>query len=461
MKNKKEKGQILIMTLLILVIMGIMVPAIVFWVRNEAQWSVKDQKSTIAFNLASAAVERGMWKLKSSTGTWNQAANGIPIAGYDFDVTYSDMPGGYYRIKFSSGPANSEMTVTGEGKDKMSQEKRAVEVVYRNQCIPGAVISRGMISWANAFEAHWGPIMAHNNIEITDSNAAQDYFPRKYSRQVVMTNGKGLSSYQRDPTGDLSPPNTDGIEWWSDYAVPDLPVLDFGALRSSAAATGTLNVYGCRDNPPAPWDTRKSCQGPDHSLHFGNIDRHPDSKKNYTWYWDGDVEFAGGTGSDGMGLYGTIIVRGNLTLDTGDNYSYTGNVPPDAWMEYTKITKTDNDTNATDEYPADDGYQKNRATFDFGSETWSNDPGTGSPPKAANTDVGVRGFIYCGGNLDIEGPVDVNGAIWVEGNVAKAVGSERCIVFFNDQLSLPTLNVVLVRRSWKEVIPSATAWANP
>jgi hypothetical protein len=80
------------------------------------------------------------------------------------------------------------------------------------------------------------------------------------------------------------------------------------------------------------------------------------------------------------------------------------------------------------------------------------------PPPSANTDVGFRGLIYVGGNLAINGPADVNGAVWVVGNVTKASGIERTIVFYDDTLVLPTLNVVLTRQSWDEVIPSSTTW---
>lgn len=457
-----QKGQTLVIVLMTLTVIGILIPAIVFWTRQEAFWSVHEQKSSIAFNLADSGIERGMWKLKSSTSTWTMAAKGQVITGFNFDVTYKDMPGGLYRIKFSSGPARSQVTITAEGKDIDSSETRAIKAIYTNQSIPGAVISRGVITWANAFEAHWGPIMSHNNINVTDANAARQYFPRKYSRQVVSSNQKG---YARDING-LDPPNTDGVEWWSGYNVPDLPVLDFETMRSSAILTSTLNVYGCKKTG-ASWDKRSSCPTAGaHTSHFGNIWFHPSARKNFTWYWDGDVIFAGSTGTDGCGLYGTVIVRGNLTLNTGDNYSYVGPVPPNAWQEYTYIAQTSGvikgDTSTSNQYPADAGLRKNNATFTFGNQTWSNYPGpAGDIPPTGNTDVGIRGFIYCGGNLTIEGPLDMNGAIWVEGSVSKATGSDRCIVFFDDTLDVPALNVVLVKQSWMETSPNAQAWAIP
>jgi hypothetical protein len=103
--------------------------------------------------------------------------------------------------------------------------------------------------------------------------------------------------------------------------------------------------------------------------------------------------------------------------------------PTDAWQEYSKIEKAANDTAALNEYPADNGYQKNRSTFKFGSETWTKGK---TPPPAANTDIGFRGLLYVGGDLDIEGPADINGAVYVVGNISKAVGAERTIVFFDD-----------------------------
>jgi hypothetical protein len=189
--------------------------------------------------------------------------------------------------------------------------------------------------------------------------------------------------------------------------------------------------------------------------HFQNSWNHPLARKGYCWYWDTDTIFTGDVGDEGNGIWGTVIVRGDLTNYAGDNYSYKGPVPDTAYEEYTKISKSAGDTSAKNEYPADDGYQKNRTYFNFGSETWT---GGKTPPPAANTDVGFRGLVYIGGDFDIEGPADINGAVYVVGNVSKAVGSERTIIFYDDGLDVPTLNVVLVRRSWDEVAPSTFTW---
>lgn len=450
------------MVLAIVFIIMVLLPAIVLWIQQDTQISVRDQKSALAFNLAEIGIDRGMWKLKSSTHTFSQASLGTVIPGYNFDTVYTDVEGGGYRIKFSSGPTAREVTISSEGKDARSQETRAIRATFKNQTIPGAVIAGGAVQWRNAFSAHWGPVLAQGSINISDANAAQDYFPRKFSRQVVQST---IGSHPRDTNG-LNLPNTDNQEWWSDYPVSELPVLDFATMRASAAASGTLNVFGCSHTKPKSWDNVSNwnhpCNGTkcpginDYSCHFQNSWNHPLARKGYVWYWDesySNVYFTGGTSVRGHGIWGTTIVRGNLKNWAGDNYSYAGPVPAKAWEEYAKITKTTGDTASINQYPADDGYQKTRPLFNFGGETWS-----GGPPNSSNTDVGFRGLLYVGGNFYIEGPADVHGAVWVVGDVSKATGSERTIIFYDDSLDVPSLNVILVRTSWNEIVAAQSTW---
>jgi hypothetical protein len=208
----------------------------------------------------------------------------------------------------------------------------------------------------------------------------------------------------------------------------------------------------------AAWNM--TCNGTGaHTTHFQNSWNHPSARKGYVWYWDvpasGDVQFTGDVGATGHGIWGSVIVRGNLINYAGDNYTYTGAIPSDAWEQYGKISSSAGDTSATNEYPGDDGDHKNRGTFNFGGETWTKGQ---SPPPAGNTDVGFRGFLYVGGNFTIQGPADINGAIWAVGNVTKKSGIERTIIFFDDALNLPTLNVVLTRQSWDEIAASSTPW---
>ena len=204
--------------------------------------------------------------------------------------------------------------------------------------------------------------------------------------------------------------------------MPDVPLLDFATLRASAAATGTLNVYGCRSTQggagtagsATKWDIRASCLSSGaHATHFGNPWSHPKSanpaanpagfNNSLVWYWDGDLTLSGssrynGSTPDGesCGLRGTFIIRGNLTVDTPGEYSYTGHVPANAWQEHNKLLKNTFDTAASAEYPADIGLHKSRSTFGFGTETWCQ-AGTGN--CTWQTTIGLRGFNAMWGGI--------------------------------------------------------------
>ena len=574
---KIKKGFILPLVVLILAFLIIVVPIMVKWVQDDTRISVKDQKSSVAFNLAETSVDRGYWKIKGSTSAFEQAATGVAIAGYRFDATYRDIPGGTYRIYLASGPLADQVTITGEGRDSDSRETRAIQAVYTNTSVPGAIIAGGLLSATGSSVVHWGPVMAMGNITVSGS-AANNGFPRKLSRQTVLP---------FDPTGDTNPPNTDSLEWWSNYNVPELPIFDFTTLRASAAATGTLNcddvtiasetyttVYnpcigsgctdpggncscantcqgtacgdsgwgcsctkgcygsGCTDSgwncdctgsgaskvclgsgctdPGAncSCDSNYSCTGSGcddedgggancvcantctgsgcsdtgsncdciisvttHTVNisgmnccsstvFGgpvtcsyggigctncsvnNINDYTDMRdKDYTWYWDNNIDWAGKNG-----LRGTIIVRGNLGITGGDYYcsGCTLKIPPAAWREYQKI-----DTSASNQYPGDTGFRSNAAAYTMGT------CGTTCEGGPLGKDLGVYGFLYVGGDFKRAGDSDVYGAMWVVGDVS---GAGNTMLFYDANLKVPTLNVVLTKESWREIKASAVTW---
>lgn len=461
------RGQVLPTVIALLTVMTIMAYGLVKWLQHDMMWSVKQSKGMSAVNLAESGLDRGQWKLQSTTTTWESASNGVAIAGYNFDTTYRDIPGGTYRIRFSTA-ANNSITIVSEGRDDSTREVRALSAVYRNQTIYSPLMAGGNVTWAKGLIVFWGAILAQGNITLMDDVVGGIYYPRKFAKSVVT----GSATYPRDTNG-LTTPNTDNVEWWSQYTgVPDVPVLDFAALRSSAAATGTLNIYGCRSTQGGAgslahatrWDIRGSCTSSGlHTTHFGNPWSHSKSARlnpntDYVWYWDGDVVLSGAsTTNQSCGLRGIVIVRGNLTIDTPGEFRYTGHVPSNAWEEHQKFTSTTNDTSATRQYPADTGFHSTASTFQFGTDTFGV-PGLGAGPYI-NT-VGIKGFTYVGGNLTILKYLDFHGAVWVNGAVTASGGSlsNSCGIFYDDTLEVPALNVILTRTSWKETAPSATAW---
>jgi hypothetical protein len=470
---KNRKGFILPLAVMVFVLLLIIVPVMVRWVQDDTKMSVKDQKASVAFNMAEAAVDRGYWKAKSSTTTFSSIMAGIPLGGYNFDATYRDISGGIYRINLSSGPGQHELTITGEGKDLNSKETRALKAVFSNHTIYSPIITNGNFTAKEMLAAFWGPIMAQGNYDMINGYVAKRYFPRKYARGVVT----GQGSYTRDVNG-LTPPNTDGEEWWSDYEyVPELPVLDTDLLKASATATGTYNRYDLKSSFGS--NTCKNTNAPAPPLGPGSpysickkFPNQPsdDSGPNLTWYWDGDVRLEGYENNGDCSPYtssnknysfkGKLIVMGNLTINGSGCYKFTDSVPAEAWRDHTKLDKTTWDTTATMEYPADTGLHQNKIIFNYGTELFRPYPGLDADYHHT---VGMRGFTYVRGILDIIGPngyMDFIGAVWIVGDVTSSGGSGGgfCGVFFDDKLDVPTLNVVLIRQSWQETAPNTAAW---
>lgn len=531
---KNRKGFLLVGVLFAFLFLLIVVPVMVKWIQSDTKISVKDQKASMAFSLAEAAIDRGYWKVKGSTATFDQITNGTVIGGYNFDSTYTDIYGGTYRIKIASGPSLGQVTIYGEGRDLGKNETRALQAIFTNTSVPGAILAGGNMTQTSGSIIHWGPIMAQGNITVATGSP---HYPRKLAMQTV----KPL-----DSTGDTNPPNTDSLEWWSNYNVPELPVFDFETMKASAAATGTLDCQGglrtcvgsacasgsnctcvanrwtgsaCTDSGsncscsgsgaakvctgtgctgPAGVNcvnTPKTCTGADcadagsncdcsnamqccRSTVYGGaitcdysgsdtpcsgcivydlFDQTASRDKDYTWYWRNNVTWRGYTG-----IRGTVVAMGDLTIlaQPGSYYDdrycrsnhSTGSlpaspgctvpVPPLAWGEYKKI-----DTASTNQYPGDLGLSSSTLTYKIGTSS--------TESGSSGGDLAVYGFLYVRGNFSAAGAADIYGALWVVGNVTNA---DNTMVFYNAQLKVPTLNVMLTKESWMETKPSGAVW---
>jgi hypothetical protein len=232
---KHRKGFLLVAVLFVLLLLIITVPTMVQWMKDDTRIAIKDQKASLAFQLAEAAIDRGYWKAKSSTSTFADISAGNTVARYNFDTTYNDIAGGTYRVRISSGPDLDQITIIGEGRDFLNRETRAIQTVFTNVSVPGAILSGGKLVTDGGSVIHWGPVMAMGDIEL-EGYAQTNGYPRKLSRGTVTPLDTTIPG--------TDPPNTDSLEWWSNYNVPELPVFDFTAMRSSAAASHTLN---CQD----------------------------------------------------------------------------------------------------------------------------------------------------------------------------------------------------------------------
>ena len=67
-----SRGVAMVAVIILAVAMTILVSMFVFWIGEESKSSVKGVKSTKAFHLAEAALDRGRWKLQASNTFWTQ-----------------------------------------------------------------------------------------------------------------------------------------------------------------------------------------------------------------------------------------------------------------------------------------------------------------------------------------------------------------------------------------------------
>src|SRR5262249_37922343 len=108
---RKTSGQVILGAIVLLLVLAILVPALIVYVQNESKWTVKEQRTTRAFQLAESAVERGFQQVIQSTTVWASIQAGSTLSNYNFDYSYTDLPGGTYEIRVtSSGTQGAAIT---------------------------------------------------------------------------------------------------------------------------------------------------------------------------------------------------------------------------------------------------------------------------------------------------------------------------------------------------------------
>jgi len=477
-RTRGQNGSTLMIAMALVLVIGIVIPLLVEMVINESRWTIRERKSSVALSMAQAGINQGLFFLTVSTANWAQAISGAAIPSYNFDQTYNlnsnswEPSPGVFRIRISSGPQINQVTILAEGRGLSTQVTRAIQAVYQ-QTLPGAWFSQAQITMAGQIETHWGPVTAGNAVVISSNTDAAKYFPRKLAKTVVVSTDP---LNPRDING-LDPPNTDNVEWWSNYPVPDLPVLDFVSIQARAIANNAYNVFGCpcaqyfANGVPVPFtsnntvaahlaqlgDPGGSCADFDHSRHFDDAIHYQaaQSVAGAPFLWDSDVVFTG-TGTvvncNGLGIVGNVFTRGaslTISTNTAQCLNYLGHVPTNAWMEYQKI-----DTGGPNQYPAQAGFHNSNPTYQFGgADAYF---GGTTPP------VGIHGFVYVEQNLNLNNPLNVHGALWVVGNVTSPPGSAGIsYVFYDDAVFPPATNIVLSKQSWQKVATAPLDIATP
>lgn len=234
----------------ILLLSIIFLPLVIQLLQTESVQSVNHRKSTVAFQLAEAAVAKGVSKLIESRMNWNNAITGTPLNGYKNDVEYNDLSGGKYKINLASGITPGTVLIIGKGMDDSSRETRVIEATYSgiDPDAPALLFNQGQaLGGANYYSVHWGSIKSWGNL-----NYLKDFsYPR------IISSGY-ISVRDSDPT----PPNTDSVVYWAYRSTmgspptPDLAYYKQKAMNSivpSSSTTGEIrhpNGSSVARNPP-------------------------------------------------------------------------------------------------------------------------------------------------------------------------------------------------------------------
>jgi len=454
------KGQTLLAALGIMLVLLLIVPAMVMMVVNEGRWTIKNKKSTTAYYLAEAGIDRGYWKVLENQDYWALLASDT-IAGYDFDQAYSDVPStgtaslGTYCIKLSSYSlfgtpvATNQRVITASGRDNAAKEIRTIELLLEKPPGVSGAIHAQKIGFSGGGRVHWGPMISLQ--DITLSGAAVVRYPRKYAKLKIQPQPP-FDENAAAPNYDTDSPNPH-TEFWSynePPGVPNPPPVDLPYYKNLAL-----------------YSTAAVAAGYGGGQYYSNTGNFSNLKDTQTWvrYTENDFKFTGGTlvrgvviaintveFSGGPANKGTDACPGGAPSTVNRTYCDAGlspfyprtvNIPAGAWQEYQKI-----DTAAAGEYPGDQGGPGSpglNATYIFGAASDTN-------LQTQSTLSCNECFIYAGNDFKATGGSTFAGAVLAPNNAG--LGSGGAIIYYQDTLNIKmTGGSAMYRKPWRQVIP--------
>jgi hypothetical protein len=402
---KKNPGSTLGLVLMVIVVMVMFSTTLVNLLRDENHMGLQHRRSTRAFHLAEAAVDKAVWKLRESRDVWDSVADGSIDSDYTGGKVFSDIEGGTYKITISTTDDEDERMIIGVGRDETNNEMRAIEIIMECISIESAIFAPSLDCQGGVI-VHWGGMESEGDM-ILNGGAANRYYPRKYAVGMI-------DPRDTDPGG----LNTDSVEYWAYYPVPARQGIAFEVYRSSA------NDYG------EYYSGNKEFKG------NKGYDFDHDTDPDVMYFVEGDCTL------NSCYMKGTLIIMGDLTLSGNGKETFDAVVPADAWKEYQKGTEKEPspqpDTVDTDEYPGDLGLQNS---------------GDGTDTCEV-TKVSFEGFVYVGGDMNGSGGQNFVGCVHVEGSMAALTGNVS--VYYNEDAAalVETTEYRISRSSWREIIPS-------
>ncbi len=418
-RRPDEKGQTLVLALMLVLIALIMVPYLVTKVQNEGKWSVKEMSTTKAYHLAEAGQDRAIWDLVSSTMAWYNELAGAQVAGYSGEVVYTDVSGGTYNINISSGPGPSQVTVFTKGHDTTSNQSRGIKAVYSGIAFQSGLISSGLFNLNPDFYVYWGQITSYSGITQTTAGGGNYTAFTGCNSAGTATGGVGSPTIPyypyKDAAGQVSPwktangpPLCDATKNYCafDKNLPTIPVLNFNYYRALAqnstipipydnaghvsdggrsaiyalnpqtnGPTGYFNGAGVGGYPVASGGSNCNNSG-GNDLYWGNY--FVNCATCAIFFENDNLTVCDGPGSIIVGAM--VLFSGNLHLHSNGWYAYPLQPPSNAWQQYTAGTYV-NPTgpgeggaySGTQRYPGDGGHETLLANYIV--------PNSSNPPK--------------------------------------------------------------------------------
>ena len=458
-----EKGQAIVIVIVILIVFTILISLNTIFVINESNWTIKEKRSISAFNLAEAGVDRAYWKLTERSIYWENLKNGTPIPGYNFDTVYSDIPStvnplGYYTICIASSPPSTsegeDVKITCIAKDKGDKEIRAIEVIYtKTKGIQSATVVGGKQEWKEGFWVHWGPAVSYNIIDLQDD---QDdiYWPRRFSVTSI-------KPWDENPAPPNEYPFTNPADQKCGYAYYELPTppeIDFDYYKDKAKKSWVPMPEGSAKNA----DPTGSGYFPNAGeIKFQGYDFRSSTSVIYIEQAKVMLNDEEDEENDNtfIRVEALLAIKGNMHIHSDGIDNYTVSVPTTAWKEYQagkpRNATTDSadhqnpDTILADEYPGDGGYRTTKPSYTM--------PGMFDAKKyTKNTikadGVAFHGFLYsgperehCSGGRNI-----IVGVVYARAGL----DVDTVIIYYDSTVgeNIKTSSGGLKRSSWREVL---------
>lgn len=480
MKNYKlttlnSKGQLIVIAVIIFMFLVIVIEIITFMLHQESQWTIKEKRSTTAFHLAEAGLDRGYWKLIEKTDNWDKILKGQTIPLYDGTTTFTDIPYGEYKIYINSVTSTGDeelVRILSIGRDKTKNEVRAIEAIYKRiKGLDAAVIVGKGQEWRKGFWVHWAPVISYGNIDLRGD---QDdvYWPKRLAKGMI-------NPWDTTPPTNLYPPGSSEAEenycgWAFKEDLGNPPEIDLGYYREKAKKTvipyPNDGAGGEIKSNKSPWKNASN----QWTGYF------PDASevlfKGYQYINSTGVIFIEnatknvkledkGNRPTFLRLEALVSARGNMHIHSNGITNYSVKVPKNAYKQYL-AGKPRNAANDTADHVHPDTSLPNEYPGDLGLHNSGDGSNTITLPSIFDTKkytkktitatgVAFHGFLYagaerehCGGGKNI-----IVGCVYSKGGL----DMDTIIIYYDAEVgqSVKIIGNNIRRVSWKEV---AVSW---